>query len=105
MKWFLKFYRSDLPGMVECVQQVTISFASLLLHLCSHASQPGEIIWVPSGWWHCVLNLTDTIAVTQNLCNTHNWNTVWPDVLNDRSMVSLLFLSLFLIFFFFFFFG
>lgn len=38
-------------GMVECEQRA------------------GDIIYVPAGWWHCVLNTVDeglTIAVTQN---------------------------------------
>jgi histone arginine demethylase JMJD6 len=28
--------------------------------------QPGEIIFVPSMWHHAVLNVADSVAVTQN---------------------------------------
>ncbi|SCV04936.1 LANO_0G14708g1_1 [Lachancea nothofagi CBS 11611] len=27
---------------------------------------PGECIYVPSGWWHTVINLTDSVALTEN---------------------------------------
>jgi hypothetical protein len=32
----------------------------------------GDIIFIPSGWWHCVVNLTDTVAFTRNVINRAN---------------------------------
>ncbi|KAJ9469179.1 F-box protein [Diplonema papillatum] len=43
--------------------------------------EPGELLFIPSGWWHSVLNAAPfTIAVTQNVCTAGNFPRVWRDL-------------------------
>jgi hypothetical protein len=38
--------------------------------------EPGETIFVPCGWWHCVINLEASVAVTQNYVSDSNLGKV-----------------------------
>ncbi|VAI91527.1 unnamed protein product [Triticum turgidum subsp. durum] len=51
MEWFMNFYgacRTWEKRPIECV------------------CRAGEIVFVPNGWWHLVINLEESIAITQN---------------------------------------
>lgn len=53
---------------------------------------PGEVIFVPSDWWHGVLNIEDCVAVTQNYCGPDNFDLVWKSTRRDREKVAHLWL-------------
>ncbi|KAL7994140.1 putative sterile alpha motif domain, JmjC domain, sterile alpha motif/pointed domain superfamily [Plasmopara halstedii] len=56
LMWFLHIYPTLTPAEkpLEIIQE------------------EGETIYVPNGWWHLVLNLDFSIAVTQNFVDSHN---------------------------------
>lgn len=52
----------------------------------------GETVFVPHDWWHAVLNLTDTVGVTQNFCSPRNFRAVWAKTRNSRKRMAWKFL-------------
>ena len=45
---------------------------------------PGETLYVPSGWWHGVLNLEAGVGVTMNFCDDYNFEGVWRSAREGR---------------------
>ncbi len=46
--------------------------------------RPGDTLYVPAGWWHAVLNLDDTVAVTQNFVSRSAFDGAWDRTRSGR---------------------
>src|SRR5262245_47849527 len=60
--------------------------------------EPGELLFVPSHWWHTTKMLTPSITVSINTVNRSNWHALVDFVANRRrnpvvSMASRIYLN------------
>ena len=63
--------------MVEILKEVLESGQLLVFDVGGSQQGPGEAIFVPSGWFHVVENLEDTLSINHNWFNAHNCHWAW----------------------------
>lgn len=77
---FLKDNLGNLPYDITQCKHERIFFEII--------QEPGEAIFVPSGWHHQVWNLEDTISVNHNWINGCNVNNMWKSLTNNLDSVK-----------------
>lgn len=55
--------------------------------------EEGDLLFVPRGWWHCVLNLETCVAFTRNVINRKNYKHVLREVSELRGIETSQFLN------------
>jgi len=60
------WYREILPSLGEEARPSPLDSAY------DFVQEAGDIVYIPRGWWHCVVNLEETVAYTQNIVNRRN---------------------------------
>ncbi|CAG8554871.1 18934_t:CDS:2 [Dentiscutata erythropus] len=61
MEWHFNYYKATQKSKIQPLEGIC---------------RAGELIFVPNGWWHMVINLEDSIAITQNFIGLHNLSNV-----------------------------
>jgi histone arginine demethylase JMJD6 len=49
-------------------------------------------VFMPSNWWHGVLNLDDTLAINQDFLSRANFDIVWKNFRKERKKLACVFL-------------
>ncbi|EGG03173.1 uncharacterized protein MELLADRAFT_117407 [Melampsora larici-populina 98AG31] len=65
-EWFINYYELSKEEFGPKAQDPS-KRGKMLEGIC----EAGEIFYVPSGWWHLVVNLEPSIAITQNFVSEH----------------------------------
>ena len=58
--------------------------------------RPGDVVFIPAGWWHLVLNLKVSFAVTQNFVSKENLSLAWKRTLQERPDLAKVWLNVLL---------
>ncbi|KAF1781662.1 JmjC domain [Phytophthora cactorum] len=75
MEWFVTFYKDVqmLPAHLKPLEGIC---------------REGETMFVPHGWWHTVLNIDESVAMTQNFVSSSNVKSVLEFLTDKPEQVS-----------------
>ena len=78
---------------VEILPKIREKYSAETLQMIEFIQCPGETVFVPGGLWHAVINLDDTIAVTQNVMTQYCFDKVWRATRSERRKFAESFMS------------
>jgi hypothetical protein len=73
-EWMMNFYDESVSKLKHCGYE----------GIC----ESGEIMYVPAGWWHFVINLEDSVALTQNYVSRSNLTKVIQFLRTMKTSIS-----------------
>lgn len=74
---------------VDFLPRLKAKYGAKTLGVVEFLQYPGDTVFVPGGWWHAVLNVEDSIAVTQNFCSRANFDKVWVSTRIGRKRMAV----------------
>ncbi|WOK92577.1 jmjC domain-containing protein 4 isoform X1 [Canna indica] len=84
---FDRHFRSSVYNIYDDVSETQFpGFKKTIWLECTQ--EQNEIIFVPSGWYHQVHNLEDTISINHNWFNAYNLSWVWNLLLRDYTVAK-----------------
>lgn len=86
----IHYFTTVLPRIKKAARENGYMKGSKYEHFeCYEFTQyENETVFIPNGWWHAVLNLTDTVGVTQNYCSQRNFDQVWLKTRTGRKKMA-----------------
>jgi hypothetical protein len=78
VEWFL--------NMWPCVREELMGSAERCWY--EFVQREGEIVYIPQGWGHAVMNLSTTVAVTQNLVQERDVQICWDFLYREHSEIA-----------------
>ena len=73
MEWYLDHFDAHVSKVRALRAAASSSATSPIPALPVAGVQlPGDVVFIPAGWWHQVLNLEDSVAVTHNFVSRAN---------------------------------
>ena len=87
------FYFSNEEEEKEAVEKLKRKFPLLTEaqpHILKVIQYPGEVIFIPSGWFHTVRNLDDCLSINHNWISSHSVCASWRFLQTERARAALL---------------
>jgi len=84
----IHYFTTILPRIKDCAVKSGGEGKYAHFECYEFTQYEGETVFIPNGWWHAVLNLTDTVGVTQNYCSQRNFDEVWVKTRTGRKKMA-----------------